>query len=326
MTSKNLYTLLGISPGASDEDIKKAYRKLAHQYHPDKNPGDKLAEERFKEVSEAYEILKDPKKRQLYDRFGTTTPFGGFGGGPQSQQRPQGFSNFGPFNERMEPDQFQDVFSDFFGDLFSTRHRGRRDSSAKGSDLRYTLQVSFEDAARGCEKTISFIRRRGAKEDTAKLSLTVPAGVKPGQRLKLKGEGDQPSGASSPGDLYVIVNLSEHSLFQRDDSDVLLELPISFIDAILGTTKEIPTLLGRASLNIPAGTQSGQIFRLKGKGFPETGGRGAGDMLVKIAIDVPKNLSKEDAQAMEKLRHLSAKSPLVEEFQGRFEALMRSRK
>lgn len=326
MAKKDLYSVLGVSRGANEEDLKKAYRKLAHKYHPDKNPGDRVAEDRFKEVTEAYEVLKDPKRRQMYDQFGQTGPGGPnpFGpGGPFD-----GFSDFGGgFGARGGPDSFQDIFSDFFGDVFSGNKGPRRPGPrpTKGADLRYSLHISLEEAASGCEKTINFVRQRGNKEDTAKLSITVPAGVKPGQRLKLRGEGDSPEGATGPGDLYVIVNFHEHPLFRRRENDVLLDLPITFIDAITGAAMEIPTLTGKATLSIPPGTHPGQIFRLKSKGFPEVGGYGAGDMLVRIIVDVPKDLSEEEKRQIRALGSVTDRTPLVVEFREKFKKLVRSR-
>lgn len=323
--------MLGVARTASDDEIKKSYRKLALKYHPDKNPGDKVAEEKFKEVTEAYETLRDPKRRQMYDQFGH---MGGPGAGPNpfGQGGPfDGYGDFGgAYSGRMGPDSFQDIFSDFFGEVFSgqqARGPGRKTSSRpqRGADLRYSLQVTLEEAAAGANKTITFIRQRANKEDTAKLSITVPAGVKEGQRLKLRGEGDAHEGATAPGDLYVIIGFHEHLLFRRKDNDVLMDLPITISDAILGSTIEVPTLTGRASLNIPAGTHPGQVFRLKGKGFPEIGGYGSGDMLVRVVIDVPKDLNEDEKRQIRGLGALADRTPLVVEFRDRVRKLSRGR-
>ena len=240
---------------------------------------------------------------------------GGFGGG---------------FDPRQSA-EFQDVFGDFFGDFFSgtetTATGGRRGfRQDRGADLRYTLTVTLEEAATGCEKRIHFVRHRNGREDAAKLSITVPAGVKAGQRLKLRGEGDgAPTRAGKAGDLYVIINFQDHLLFKRKDNDVTMELAISFVDALLGTTVELPTLTGKASLNIPAGTHPGQIFRLKAKGFPDIGGYAPGDMLIRIVVDIPNSITEEDRQALEKLRKSSGNTPLVNEFREKMKRLMQQR-
>lgn len=327
--------MLGVSRQATPDELKKAFRKMAMKFHPDKNPNDKTAEDRFKEVNEAYDILSDPKKKQMYDQFGHAAfQAGGPGPGAHGGPNPfRGFENFGGFDPRQggQSGDFQDMFSDFFGEFFSgeqthpgARSRGPRGEN-RGADLRYTLNVTLEEAATGAEKRINFVRHRNGREDSAKLSITIPAGVKAGQRLKLRGEGDAPPGSGKPGDLYVIVNFQDHPLFKRKENDVLLELPISFVDALLGTQIEVPTLTGKAMLNVPAGTHPGQIFRLKGKGFPDIGGYAPGDMLIKIIVDVPNNITAEDREALEKLRKTSSNTPLVTEFRDKMKRLLSSR-
>ncbi len=328
MSKKDYYEILSVTRTSSMDEIKKAYRKLAMKFHPDKNPGDKVAEDRFKEISEAYEVLRDPKRRQMYDQFGHVGATAGAhaGGNPF-----EGFGGFqGGFNGN--PENFQDAFGDFFNDFFTGAPGGARrqqrgpdfSTRSRGADLRYTLTITLEEAATGCEKLISFVRRRGAKEETARLSITVPAGVKNGQRLKLRAEGDAATG--KPGDLYVIVTFQDHPLFRRKDNDLLLELPLPFTDAILGTQIEIPTLTGKASLKVPPGTHNGQIFRLKGKGFPEVGGYGFGDMLVKAAIEIPKEVNASEKAAIEQLRSLADKCPSVNEFKDKVQQVLRMRK
>lgn len=330
MANKDYYNVLGVSRTSSQDEIKKAFRKLAMKYHPDKNPGDKSAEERFKEVNEAYDVLSDPKKKEMYDQFGSAGPHAG----PQGNPFRGGFQGFsGGFDPRQagNAENFQDMFGDFFGDFFGQETQpgagrgraGRREM--RGSDLRYTLTISLEEAATGTEKRISFVRQRAGKEDTAKLSITVPAGVKSGQRLKLRGEGDGPPGAGKPGDLYVIIGFQDHVLFRRKDNDVLMDLPVSFVDALLGTQVEVPTLTGKAALGIPAGTHPGQVFRLKGKGFPDIGGYAPGDMLIRITVDVPNSVSEEERRALETLRKSAGQSPLVNEFKEKMKRLMQQR-
>jgi len=334
---KDYYSVLGVPRGASPDELKKAFRKLAMKFHPDKNPGDKSAEERFKEASEAYDVLSDPQKKQIYDQFGHAGFQGGAPGpGGENPFQGRGFEGFyrQGFDPRQgqNPEAFQDLFSDFFGDVFGgeppqpdhPRRRGFRQDT-RNADLRYSLHITLEEAATGCEKRITYVRKRGQKEDTAKLSITVPAGVKSGQRLKLRGEGDQQHGSTKAGDLYVIIHFHDHTLFQRRENDVLMELPISFADALLGVQQEVPTLTGKAMLNIPAGTHPGQIFRLKGKGFPDVGSPTPGDMLVKIVVDVPNSISEEDRQALERMRKSANPSPLVTEFRDRMKKLFQQR-
>lgn len=323
MAKRDYYAVLGVSRTAAPEEIKKAYRKLALKFHPDKNPGDKSAEDKFKEASEAYDVLSDQQKRQTYDQFGFAPGPGA--GGPSAGFR--GFEGFGGFDPKGTqaggPEAFQDFFSDFFGDVFTTGGRGG--FQQRGTDLRYTLAITLEEAATGTEKRINFIRHRAGKEDSARLSITVPAGVKTGQRLKLRGEGDLPPGANKAGDLYVIIQFQDHPLFKRKDNDVLMELPVSFVDALLGTRVEIPILSGKAQLTIPPGTHTGQMFRLKGKGFPDIGGYAPGDMLVKVVIDVPNDLDDEERQALEKLRKAAQRSPMVLDFKERVQNLLKQR-
>jgi molecular chaperone DnaJ len=326
---RDFYEVLGVPRSVSADDMKKAFRKLAIQFHPDKNPGDKKAEEKFKEISEAYEVLSDPEKRRAYDQFGHMGAQGGFrpGANPFEGFRGAPGGGFGGFNQQGGPENFQDIFGDIFGDIFSGRGGpGRSQGRGRGADLRYTLNISFEEAATGTEKTINFIRHRGGKEESAKLSITVPSGVKAGQRLKLRNEGDAPPTGGGAGDLYVIINIQEHSLFRRVENDVHLDLPISFSDAVLGTSVEIPTLTGKATLKIPAGSPSGQIFRLKGKGFAAVGGPGTGDMLVRILIDVPRELTDEQRALLNSFSQTLKPSPLIKTFHEKVDRILKSKK
>lgn len=334
MPAQDFYQLLGVPRSASGDEIKKAYRKLAMQYHPDKNPGNKKAEEKFKEITEAYEVLSDQDKRKNYDQFGAGgvggNPFGAggnpFGGGFGGGARPRG----GGFSAGSG-DPFSDIFGDMFGDIFTQQQqqqRGRgagRSQPAKGSDLKYTLSITFEEAAVGCEKLLSFVRQAGAKEETAKLSVTIPAGVKEGQRLKLSGEGDKPSSGAA-GDLYVIVDLQDHALFRREENDVILDLPVSYTDAILGKNVEIPTLFGKAEIKVPAGTHSGQNFRLKGKGFPRLGATGSGDMLVRVIVDTPAKTNSRQKELLEELSRYNEETPLVKSYNEKLQSILRNRK
>lgn len=326
MSKKDFYSVLGVSRTATADEIKKSYRKLAMQFHPDKNPGDKKAEERFKEITEAYETLSDEKKRQMYDQFGhagsqgfggADGPFGG-GGFGQSGQYSGGYTSTGGF---------EDIFGDVFGDIFGNRSSGhqRTKRPSKGADLRYTLSVSFEEAALGTEKVISFVRQKNGKEDTAKIAVTVPAGIATDQRLKLSGEGDFPQGGA-PGDLYVVIKVMDHPLFKRQENDVLLDVPVHYLDAILGTSIDVPTLTGKANIKIPTGTHTGQTFRLKGKGFPKSGGFGAGDMLVKILVDTPDKLTSKQRDLLDELNKIKDDTPLVKAYNDKVSQLIRNRK
>ncbi len=339
---RDYYEVLGVKRTATPDELKKAFRKLAVQFHPDKNQGDKKSEERFKEASEAYEILSDVQKRQQYDQFGHGfAAFSGAGaGGPFRGGNPYGGAGYGGYEDQTfsgfgssGPESFQDIFGDIFGEAFrgGAGARGPRPgdqgprggSKTRGADLRYTITITFEEAATGTEKTISFVRQRGGREETAKLAITIPSGVKPGQRLKLRGEGDAPPAGNQMGDLYVIVNVAEHTLFKRVENDVHLEVPMNFVDAVNGVVIEIPTLTGKASLRIPPGTPSGQIFRLKGKGFPAVGQGGAamGDLLVKVLIDVPRDLTDDQRELLKRFASSVRPGPMVKSFQEKVERL-----
>lgn len=334
MSKKDFYQTLGVTKSSSPEEIKKAYRKLAMQYHPDKNQGNKKAEEKFKEISEAYEVLSDAEKKKNYDMFGHAgvngNPFGA-GGGAQGGN-PFGRGGGNPFGGGFGQADINDLFGDIFGEAFGgggartrSSSSSQRSSSRKGADLRYTLSITFEEAATGTEKVISFVRQVGNKEEAAKLSVTVPAGVKEGQRLKLSEEGDKPSSGSA-GDLYVIINLQEHLLFKREEADVMLDLPVKYTEAILGTEIEIPTLTGKAQIKIPAGIYSGQVLRLKGKGFPRIGGIGNGDMLVRLLVDTPQKTNSRQKELLEELNRYAEETPLVKTYKEKLENLLRSRK
>ncbi len=336
MAKKDFYSVLGVSRSATQDELKKAYRQLAMKLHPDKNPGNKQAEEKFKEVTEAYETLSDPKKKENYDQFGFSGPGAGF------DPSAGGFGGF-RYQSRGGPGgpgpDMSDIFGDIWGDVFGGRGagsgggphsdpfgsfrqaKGKRQS--RGADLRYTLNISFEEAALGCEKQISFIRHNNDQEETVRLMVSVPAGVKEEQKLKLKGEGDRGPGGS--GDLFVILHISDHGLFQRQDSDVILELPVSFIDAMLGIQLDIPTLTGKVNVRIPPNTHNGQSLRLKGKGFQKLGG-GTGDMLVKILIDVPDHLTDEQREQIKRLGEKMGEPPAVKAFKEKMDLVLKARK
>ncbi len=324
MPKADFYSVLGVPRAATQDEIKKAYRKLALQYHPDKNPGNKAAEDKFKEVSEAYEVLHNPKSRQVYDNFGHA-------GGPQptaqSYYTGPNFEDFDfePYRRTYTTQSAYDLFNDIFGDVFTQRAR-RGPPKTRGADLRYNLSISFEEAAQGAEKQIRFMRDRSGREDTATLLVNVPPGVNNGQRLKLKGEGDSGSGGGENGDLYVIVTLHEHPLFKRQGNDVLMDLPISFVDALAGTEVEVPTLTGRATLKVPPNTHPGQVFRLRGKGFKELNATRVGDMLLRVVVDIPASLTAEQIASIRQVMGGGESTPLVKEFKEKIKRVFDGRK
>jgi len=378
MAKEDYYELLGVAKGASEEELKKAYRKKAVQYHPDKNPGNKEAEETFKKISEAYEVLKDPQKRAAYDRYGHAA----FQQGGVGQRGPGGGG--GGFHDPF--DIFREVFGgaggggggggggifeEFFGG------GGRSDGGRDGSDLRYDLEITLEDAARGLEKEISFrkavtcehcdgsgaepgskrvtcptcrgagqIRRSGgiitftqtcptcggagSKVEKActvcrgegrvakntKLNVRIPPGVDTGSRLRSVGNGEAGASGGQAGDLYIVLSVKEHEVFERQGDDLFCEIPIKFTLASLGGTIEVPTLSGKASLKIPVGTQSGTTFRLKGKGMPSLRGSSHGDQLVRMHVEVPTALTAEQRKKLEEFALLSgdADEPISKTF------------
>ncbi len=350
MASKaDYYELLGVGRDTGAEELKKAYRKAALRYHPDRNPGDKAAEEKFKDLSEAYQVLSDPEKRAQYDRFGHAAfeqGAGGPGGGFHSSTN------------------FEDIFGDIFGDFFGGG--GRAGRQARGSDLSYSLEVSFEEAAFGTEKTVSIPRRTtcapcqgtgakpgtrpqtcgtcrgsgqmrfqqgfftvartcsqcggqgavvtdpctecqgaGAVRKTSNLQIKIPGGVDSGSRLKLRGEGEAGPAGGIAGDLYVSIQVGEHPLFERQHNEVICELPISFPQAALGADIEAPTLEGKIKMKVPAGTQSGSVFRLRGKGIVDLRGGGRGDQLVRVVVETPTDLGARQKELLEEFAQLN---------------------
>jgi molecular chaperone DnaJ len=348
---RDYYEVLGVARACTAQELKSSFRKLALQYHPDKNPGDKTAEESFKELSEAYEVLSDPDKRARYDRFGHQAP-GGFGPSP--------FENgFGGAN-------INDIFEGIFGDIFGGGGRRSRSARQRGRDLRYNLETTFQEAAFGTEAKVKIPRHRncetchgsGAKPGTAPktcptchgagelrltqgffqiarpcnqcggmgkvitdpcatcrgagkveeesvLTVKVPPGVDTGTRLKLTGEGEPGENGGPPGDLYVVVQVQEHPIFIREDTEVICEVPIGFTQASLGATIEVPTLDGKVKMKIPPGTQSGKVFRLRGKGIPHLNGYQRGDQHVRVTVEVPQKLTRKQRELLEQFAALS---------------------
>ncbi|MFZ5497361.1 MAG: molecular chaperone DnaJ [Verrucomicrobiota bacterium] len=353
---QDYYELLGVAKNASEEEIKKAYRKKAVQYHPDKNPGNKEAEEMFKKVSEAYEVLKDSEKRAAYDRYGHAA-FEQAGAGPR------GAGGFGGGGFHDPFDIFREVFGQggggggIFDQFFGGEGNG---GPGRGSDLRYDLEITLEEAARGVEKEISFrklgecrhchgsgaepgskkttcptcrgagqvttsrgffhVRQvcptchgsgsrfekvcgkcsgEGRVQETAKINVRIPAGVDTGSKLRSSGNGEAGVMGGAAGDLYIVIHVQEHEVFERQGDDLFCEIPIKFTLATLGGTIQVPTMEGKATLKIPAGTQSGTTFRLKGRGMPQLRGGGHGDQLIRVHVEVPTALTAEQRRKLE---------------------------
>lgn len=349
---RDYYEVLGVSRESSAEDIKKSYRKLALKYHPDKNPGNKESEDKFKEAAEAYAVLSDAEKRKQYDQFGHS-----LGG--------QGFSGFGDSRENFRDfgDVFGDLFEDFFGGGGSRRSRGNQARS--GASLQYNLEISLEDILHSVEKNIEIPRQEtcshckgeGAEPGTSKktcpdcrgvgevrvsqgffllqracercrgegvliqtpcktcqgkgrirkvrkLNIKIPAGIEPGARLKVSGEGESGERGAPAGDLYVRVMVREHPIFHREGHDLICEQAIPYTVACLGGEIEVPALDGKVRLKIPKGTQSGKIFRVRGKGLPVMHGGEAGDQLVAVKIEVPKDMTDKEKKLLEELAKL----------------------
>jgi molecular chaperone DnaJ len=353
MPDKDYYRILGVARGAPPDEIKKAYRQQALKHHPDRNPGNKEAEERFKEAAEAYSVLGDPEKRSVYDRFGS------------EGLRGQGFSGF----DSSVFEDFEDILGNFFGfsigDIFGGGARRGGVRRSRGRDLALEVEISLDEAAHGVEREIKLNRAekcpvcggskrkpgtapagcptcggrgqvryqqgfftmartcphcqgagevnpspcencqgRGAVKEKRSLKVRIPAGVEDGSRLRLAGEGEAGDEGMPGGDLYVVTRVRKHPFFEREANDLLCQIPVSFTQAALGARVEIPTLDGDEVLKIPAGTQPGETLRLKGKGVQDVAGRRKGDLFVKILVETPGNLSKEQRALLSKLAQL----------------------
>ena len=350
MTKRCYYECLGVDRQSTDEEIKKNYRRLAMQYHPDRNPGDKDAEEKFKEAAEAYEVLSDKEKRDIYDRYGHE----GLNG--------IGFRGFSGFDDIFA--SFSDVFEDIFG--FGAGRSRSRTAGRAGADLRYDLKISFMEAAFGTSRDIDVHKTQscsqcrgtgaapgsapetcrqcagrgqvtqssgfftisttcpqcrgqgrvitklcsdcmgtGREKVTKTVHLKIPAGVETGSRLRLRGEGEDGENGGPQGDLYVFIHVEAHEFFERRDNNIYCQIPISFVQATLGATIEVPTLNGAEKLKISRGTQNGAIFRLKGKGIPNLRGYGRGDQIIETVVKIPINVNKKQEELLREFAKLS---------------------
>lgn len=370
MAKRDYYEVLGVERGASEAELKKAYRRLAMKHHPDRNPGDKAAEDSFKEANEAYEVLSDAAKRQAYDQYGHA--------GVDPQMGAGAGGAYGGAN-------FSDIFGDVFSDFFAGGRGSSRGGAQRGSDLRYTLELDLEEAVRGTTVTIRVptlveckpcdgsgakkgtspvtcttcggigqvrmqqgffsvqqtcprchgsgkmisdpcgsCHGQGRVEEQKTLSVKVPPGVDTGDRIRLTGEGEAGAQGGPAGDLYVVVNVREHPIFQRDGKHLYCEVPISFADAALGGELEVPTLDGRVKLKIPEATQTGKQFRLRGKGVAPVRGGAAGDLLCRVAVETPVNLGKRQRELLEEFRKtLQSDSSHSPKASGWFEGMKR---
>ena len=298
MDYKDYYKILGVPKNANESDIKRAYRKLAREHHPDRRPGDKKAEERFKDINEAHEVLGDPDKRRKYDQLGAQY---------QQWQRmggdPRGF-NWGQGNVRVDnlDDLFCGSFSDFFTSIFGGEtSRGRRAGARmRGQDVEQNVEVSLEEAFHGATLTFS--------KNGKSLEVKIPPGVKTGSRVRVAGEGGSGIGGAPNGDLYVVVNVRPHERFRREDDDLHLELPIDLYTAVLGGEAQVPTPAGVLSLKIPPETQNGRTFKLRGQGMPHLRDpKTRGDLLAKVHIRIPPNLTPEEKRLFSELARLRSR-------------------
>lgn len=362
---RDYYEVLGVSKDASADDLKKAYRKLAKQYHPDMNPGDKTAEAKFKEVNEAYEVLNDPAKRQRYDQFGHAGVDPSYGAGGS------GFGGAGGFGGFDVGDIFESFFGGSFGGFGGSSRTRNPNAPIRGNDINVTIGLSFMEAAKGCKQKIQIQRLEqcetcggtGAKKGTSPepcsecggtgqvkvqqrtpigiiqttrtcsrcngkgkvikepcsdcrgmgrvrhsrtLEVSVPAGIDDGQTFMLRGQGDQGINGGPAGDVNIMVTLRPDELFERDGFDVWCDIPITFSQAVLGDEITVPTIDGKVKYEVPEGTQSGTVFRLRNKGIQYVNGRGRGDQYVKVNIEVPRNLSSKQKDVLKDFEKLSS--------------------
>jgi molecular chaperone DnaJ len=371
MAKRDYYEILGVARDVDADEIKKAYRKLAVKYHPDKNPGDHTAEDRFKELGEAYEALSDPQKRAAYDQYGHAAF--------DARQRASRGFGAGGFHDPF--DIFKEVFgggsANIFESIFGGGGGGERSGPQRGDDLRYDLEITLEEAAAGCEKEISVAKLdrcdtcggagaekgsaakacptcggrgqvmmsrgifsiaqtcphckghgrilekpckschgEGRQERSSKIKLKIPPGVDSGTRLRSTGNGEAGFRGGAQGDLYVILHVAAHEIFQRDGDDLHCEVPCSFVQAALGSEIEVPTLEGKAAIKIPAGTQPGAVFRVKGKGVKNLQGYGHGDLHARIQVEVPTRLSQEQKSKLGEFAALcdGRETPITQSF------------
>lgn len=297
---KDYYKILGVDRNAPEKEIKSAYRKLARKYHPDVNPGDKAAEEKFKEVSEAYEVLSDKDKRSRYDQFGQYWEQMGQPGA-QGQAPPWDTFTFdyGGAAGQGQPDfGGAEGFSDFFEMLFGKQPRGgrtehvRRHPPAKGRNIEAEMEVSLEDAFHGAKKSFNFSGR--------KLEVTIPKGVRDGQKIRLAGQGEQ--GPAGAGDLLIAIKVRPHPVYERKGDDLHVEAPVDYVMAALGGEVQIPTLTGRVTMKVPPGTSGGRVFRLPGQGMPKMKESGRGNLYARVRVTIPESMSDKELALLDEIK------------------------
>jgi len=317
MPDRDYYEVLGVARDASADAIKKAYRKMARKYHPDVNPGDKTAEKNFKEVQQAYDVLSDPEKRALYDRYGAAGFEGMAAAGPRASAS-EWTSRFGqPGGETVDFTEFFGSFGQghgaeggggagIFEDLIGRMRGGRAARPRAGHDVEAHLTIPFLTAVQGGETTVELQRGDGKRES---LVVKIPPGVDTGSKLRLKGRGEPGPKGAPAGDLTIVLSVAPHPYFQRDGRDLLVEVPLSVSEALLGASIEVPSLDGMKTMKIPPGASSGQKLRLKGQGVPASGGKPQGDLFVVVKIVVPKNLDEESKELIAKFAERNPQRP-----------------
>jgi DnaJ-class molecular chaperone len=308
---RDLYANLGVPRDADEETIRKAYRKLARRHHPDVNPDDKAAEEKFKEITRAYDVLSDPEKRRNYDEFGEISLQGGFDA-ERARRAREAFAGRAGGTRGFEGDlRFdEDPFDGLFADFFSRGGRGPLRRERRGSDLEAELELDFVDAALGSEQRVSIARPMAdgsLRQET--VTVRIPPGVADGGRIRLRGKGAEGRGGAPPGDLFARIRVRPHRFFRREGRDLYLDLPVTIGEATLGAKVEVPTLEGRVTLTIPPGTDSGARLRLRGKGVLAPAGGPPGDLYVIVQIRVPRNLPPAAASRLRELARFDPPDP-----------------
>jgi len=301
MAGKDYYKVLGVKRDASEKEIKQAFRRLARQHHPDVNAGDKSAEAKFKEISEAYEVLSDKDKRQKYNKYGDQWQYADQFEQAQQQSPFRGYTRGGNGVRFSFGDDLNDIFGDLFGGGGATYSRRATARPRRGRDIDYPLEVTLEEAYNGAARTISF---NGSK----RIEVKIPPGVKTGSRVRVAGKGEPGFSGGSSGDLYLVVTVKPHPRFERKGDDLYVEAPVPLTVAVLGGEVQVDTLKGKVMLRIPPETQNGNTFRLAGQGMPRLGKSTRGDMLAKVKVVLPHKLSAQEKELFQRLKELRSNS------------------